>query len=114
MARLAEDLEAITNAEDQAAFGGKTRHRLHDRGKAGDRARAQIVAVGKATGENETINRWDLGGRMPHVFDRNVEHTIEHVVGVRVTVCPRKNDDAETQKIAPHPFVCSLYHNRSK
>jgi hypothetical protein len=49
-AGLGEDLEAVADAEDQAAAGGKPLDRLHDRRKAGDGAGAQVIAVGKAAG----------------------------------------------------------------
>src|SRR3954447_10834061 len=39
---LAQDLEAVADAEDQAALAGEAGHRLHDRREAGHRAHAEV------------------------------------------------------------------------
>ena len=54
-ARFAEDLEAVANAEHQAAGTGKVRDGAHHRRKTRDGAGAQIVAVGKAAGQNDGV-----------------------------------------------------------
>ena len=55
-ARLAEDLEAVADAEYRAARGGELAHRLHRRREAGDRAGAQVVAVGEAAGDDDGVD----------------------------------------------------------
>ena len=52
-ARLAQDLEAVADAEHRAAVAGELDDRLHDRREARDRAGAQVVAVGEAAGDDD-------------------------------------------------------------
>ena len=54
-AGFAQDLEAVADAEHQPAARGVVADRLHDRGARGDRAAAQIVAVGEAARQDDEI-----------------------------------------------------------
>jgi hypothetical protein len=49
-AGLAEDLEAVADAEDRAALGRVVADGVHDRREAGEGAAAEVVAVGEAAG----------------------------------------------------------------
>ena len=51
-----ENLEAVANTNDSAAGGGELLDSLHDRGESGDRTAAEVVAVGKAAGDNNGID----------------------------------------------------------
>ena len=53
--RLAEDLEAVADAEHQPAARGVGAHRVHDPRPRGDRAAAQIIAIGEAAGQHDEI-----------------------------------------------------------
>jgi len=55
-ARFSKYLESVTDAEDQAARGGKTFDGLHHRGKPGNSAGSQVVAVGKSARNNNRID----------------------------------------------------------
>ena len=54
-ARLAQDLEAVADAEHQAAALGMGADRVHDTRARRDRAAAQVVAVGKAAGQHDEV-----------------------------------------------------------
>src|SRR5690606_2338205 len=59
--RLAQDLEAVADAEHrQAGFGG-VGERLHHRGEPGDGAAPQVVAVGEAAGEHDRVHAAQVG-----------------------------------------------------
>ena len=51
-----QDLEAVADAEHQAAVGGELLDRLHHRRKVGDGAAAQVIAVGEAAGQDDGID----------------------------------------------------------
>ena len=52
---LAEDLKTVADAEHEAAIGREIPHRVHHRRARGNRAAAQIVAVGKSAGHHHEI-----------------------------------------------------------
>ena len=54
-ARFAQDLKAVADAEHETAIGREFAHRVHDRRTRGNRAAAQIVAIGKAAGHDHEI-----------------------------------------------------------
>ena len=54
-ARFAQDLKTVADAEHEAAIGGKLAHRVHDRRARGNRAAAQIIAIGKPAGHDHEI-----------------------------------------------------------
>ena len=55
-ARLAEHLEAVADSEHGPAGVGELAHRPHHRREAGDRAGAQVVAVGEAAGNHDRVD----------------------------------------------------------
>ena len=64
-ARLAEDLEAVADAEHRAARGGELGDRLHRRREAGDRAGPQVVAVGEAAGDDDRVDAAEVALFVP-------------------------------------------------
>ena len=48
-----EHLEPVADTEDEPAVGGERLDRPHHRAEPGDDARAQIVAVGEAAGQDD-------------------------------------------------------------
>ena len=64
-ARLAQDLEAVADAEHRAAVGGELGDRLHHRREAGDRAGAQVVAVGEAAGHDDRVDAREVAVAVP-------------------------------------------------
>ena len=53
--RLAEHLEAVADADDQAALGRETLDRRHYGREAGYGPRPQVVTVGEAAGQHYTV-----------------------------------------------------------
>jgi hypothetical protein len=53
--RLAQDLEAVADAENRQSRPGRGDQLAHDRGEPGDRAAAQVVAVGETSGEDDRV-----------------------------------------------------------
>ena len=53
--RLAEHLEAVADPQHEPAVAGELDHRLHRGREAGDRAGAQVVAVGEAAGDDDRV-----------------------------------------------------------
>ena len=64
-AGLAEDLEAVADPEHEPAVGGEVGDGAHDRREAGDRAAAQVVAVGEAAGEDDCVDARAAPRRVP-------------------------------------------------
>ena len=64
-AGLEQDLEAVADAENLHAGLGLRLDRLHHRHARGDRAAAQIVAVGEAAGNDDQVDVRNLGFRLP-------------------------------------------------
>ena len=54
-AGLAENLEAVADANDQPAAGGEAGYGRHNRGEAGYRPCPQIVSVGKPAGQDYAV-----------------------------------------------------------
>ena len=52
-----QDLEAVADAQDEAALGGEAADGAHDGGELGDGAAAEVVAVGEAAGEDDGVRR---------------------------------------------------------
>jgi hypothetical protein len=51
-----QDLKAIADTENQPALGGMSSHRVHDGRPRGDCPAAQIIAIGKAAGQQDEIS----------------------------------------------------------
>ena len=62
---LAQHLEAVADAQDQAAVAGETLDLGHHRREAGDRADPQVVAVGEAAGDDHGVDAAQVGVGVP-------------------------------------------------
>ena len=62
---LAQDLEAVADAEHRAAVGRVALHRLHDRAEPGDGAGAEVVAVAEAAGQDDDVGAPKVGVAVP-------------------------------------------------
>ncbi len=62
---LAQDLEAVADAEHRAAVGRVALHRLHDRAEPGDGAGAEVVAVAEAAGQDHDVRALKAGVAVP-------------------------------------------------
>ncbi len=92
---LGQDLKPVADAQHQAATRGKLLHRTHHRRKARNGAGAEIVAVGKAAGNQYRIHPLQVFGIMPQKGDRLVGDLGDHVVRIVIAIRARKNEDAE-------------------
>ncbi len=54
-AGFAQDLEAVADAEHESALSGVRPHRVHDLGPPGDRAAAQVIAIGEAARQHDEV-----------------------------------------------------------
>ena len=94
-AGLAEDLEAVADAEDQAAGCGEALDGLHDGSEPGDGAGTEIVAVGKAAGDKDGVAALKILGGVPEIGDGLAHERAEDVVGVVVAVRSGEDKDAK-------------------
>jgi hypothetical protein len=92
-AGLAEDLEAVADAEHRAAVARERHDRLHDRREPGDGAGAQVVAVGESAGDDDAVDAVQVGVAVPQWHD--VGHAARRQAGVDVVTGAGEGDDAE-------------------
>ena len=83
---LAEDLKAVADAKDGATGCGETFHRLHDRRKAGDGSAAEVVAVGKAPGNDDGVEAGERGILVPDEVGGGAGKVVESENAVLVAV----------------------------
>ena len=102
-AGLAQDLEAIADAEHQAAGAGKLLHRLHDRGEARDGAGAQVIAIGEAAGDQDGVAALEVFRGMPEIGHWLPSDCVDDVVGVVVAVGAGEDQNAEFHRPSSHP-----------
>jgi hypothetical protein len=100
-AGFAENLEAVANAQDQAAARGEFLDGLHHRRKARDGAGAEIVAVGKSAGQNDGVAAGEIFRLVPDEFDRFLQDVADGVKRVVVAIGPGKNDDSKFHAVQP-------------
>ena len=67
-ARFAQDLESIADPEQELAGRGVLLHRLHDRRKPGDGPATQVIAIGKAAGQDDEIVTGDGSFLVPDII----------------------------------------------
>src|SRR5690606_11828981 len=91
-AGLAENLEAVADADHEAAAVRELAYLAHDRAEARDRPGAQVVAVAEPAGEEDDIDPLQVVLPMPEVDRLRVEDVPGGLVTVVVTVRPREGD----------------------
>jgi len=94
-ASLAEDLEAVADAEDEAAGVGEALDRLHDGCELGDGSGAEVVAIGESAGNEDGVAALEVFGGVPEIGDGLVHQSVDDVVGVVVAVRAGEDEDAE-------------------
>src|SRR2546430_586906 len=100
--RLAQDLEPVADAPDQASPVGELADLLHHRREPGDRTGPQIVAVGEAAGQDHAVAAFQVGVLVPEVGQLRAEHLVDDPPAVAVGPRPGKYNDAEL-----HRRLCS-------
>ena len=91
--RLGQHLEAVADAEHRRAARGPRLDLAHDRRLRRHGAAAQIVAVGKAAGNDDQIDRRQIGVAVPDLERRLAETALQRVEHVALAVGAGKNDD---------------------
>jgi hypothetical protein len=92
--RLAQDLEAVADAEHRHATLGRRDDLGHDGREAGDRTGAQVVAVREAARQDHSIDALEVVVTVPQ---RNGLAAGDAYGALRVDVVqgPRERDDAD-------------------
>ena len=98
-ARLEQHLEAIADAEHRSAPRGEGRDAGHDRREAGDRAGAQVVAVGEAARQDHRIRITQAGVLVPDERGPLADHRARRVERVAVGIRSRKDDHCEVHRV---------------
>jgi hypothetical protein len=94
-AALAEDLEAVADAEDETAGLGEALDLLHHGSEFGDGAGAKIVTIGKAARHDDGVTVLKLVRLMPQKCDRLFGKGFDDVVGVVIAVRSGEDKNAE-------------------
>src|SRR5262245_12739859 len=89
--RFAQNLKAIANPENESAILRKLLHGSHHRRESRERARTQIIAIRKATGDDDCIVTTQIGIAMPNEIDRLTDVFRNNVIRVVVAVRAGKN-----------------------
>jgi hypothetical protein len=92
---LGQDLEAVADAEHEAALLGMAADRLHDRGELRQRAGAQVIAVREAAGDDHDIGAFEVGVLVPQHLGVRAEDVLRHVQCIVIAVRAGEDDDAE-------------------
>ena len=93
-ARLAQDLETVADPQDQSACQGMLAYRLHQRREPGDRATAQVVAVGEATWQNDDVGPLQVAIGVPEPH-RLPARQIRRMGAVTIAPGAREDGDPE-------------------
>jgi hypothetical protein len=92
-AGLAQHLEAVADPQDEPAVAREALDLAHDRREAGDRAHAQIIAVGEAARDHHRVDPAQVGVRVPQQLRLADSARGEH--GVDVVAGAGEADDPE-------------------
>src|ERR1700674_4975188 len=92
---LAQDLDPVADSPHQPASVGKLADLLHHRRKPRDRARAQVVAVGKSTRKDDAVAALQVRVLVPQVLELGSEHLVDHPSAVAVRPRAGENDDSK-------------------
>ena len=87
---LAEDLEPVADPEHGAALVGELGDGVHRRREAGDRARAEVVAVREAAGEDDGVDPRELGLGVPDELGLGAERASSAQAASRSSFEPGK------------------------
>src|SRR6266542_5846118 len=77
-AGLAEDLEPVADAPDQATGGDELGHRLHHRREARDGPGSQVVAMAELAGQDHAVDAVEVAVLVPEVAELGSQHLVDH------------------------------------
>jgi len=98
-ARLAQDLEAVADAQHRQAPPGRGDDLGHDRRDARDRSRPQVVAVGEAAGHDHGVDPAQVAVGVPQ-RDGRAAREAHRARGVAVVERAGERDDADVHGAA--------------
>lgn len=98
--RLAQDLEAVADAQDGQASSGLAHDFTHDGGGRGDRAAAQVVAVGEAAWDHDRVHAVQVGVLVPQGHGLRTRD-FHRAGGIAVIEGAREGDDSDAGHCAP-------------
>ena len=96
--RLAQDLEAVADAEHRHARAAASTIELHHRGEPGDRAAPQIVTVREPAGEDHRVDAAQIGVAVPQRAPARRPHA-HRPGGVAIVEGAGERDDADLHAV---------------
>src|SRR5207249_8895434 len=106
--RLAQNLEAIADAQHHPSTRRKLANRLHHRRKLGNRSRPQIVAIGEAAGYDDGITVFKIVRFVPEKRNRLLGYVLDGPKRIVVAIRPRKYDNAEFHAFLGDTLTCKF------
>jgi hypothetical protein len=97
-------LKAVADAQHQTAALGKLHHPAHDRRKARHGAAAQVIAIGKPAGQDQTVESARKLVFVPEKFYALAHLVLETIENILIVARAGKNDDTPTHKNKPLPI----------
>src|SRR5688572_20495323 len=97
---LEQDLKAVADAQYHPAMAGKLLHRPHDRRESGNGPCPQIIAVGKAAGQNDCIQAVEGCLLVPDFLNLLAKNVGEHMHAVVIAVGTREYNYSEIHVLA--------------
>src|SRR5690606_24981121 len=98
---LAQDLEAVADAQDRQPTAGGLDDGLHHRGEAGDGAAAQVVAVGEPAGQDDGVHAPEVGVGVPQRHRLGTGEP-DRTLGVPVVERAGEGDDTDAGAVGSH------------
>ena len=98
--RLAQDLEAVADAQDGQASSGLAHDLAHDGSGRRDRAAAQVVAVGEAAGDDDRVDAVQVGVLVPQGHGLRARD-FHRAGGVAVVEGTGEGDDSDAGHCTP-------------
>src|SRR3989338_8600227 len=96
--RLAEDLEAVADADDSLAGGRVLLHGIHDGREARDGAGPQVVAVAETARQDDAVHPFEIALLVPDGLGGLFEDYLKDVLAVVVAVGPGENHYTKLQE----------------
>ena len=97
---LAQDLEAVADAQDGQASSGLAHDFAHDGSGCRDRTAAQVVAVGEATGDDDGVDTVQVGVLVPQGHGLRARD-LNRAGGVAVVERAGEGDDSDAGHCTP-------------
>src|SRR5207245_5154658 len=90
--RLAQDLEAVADAQHEATLAGVPRHGVHDGRELGQRAAAEVVAVREAARQDDAVRAAERAVLVPERHRLVAQHALGGAQRVPVVVGAGEDD----------------------